>query len=61
MMAQRLKLAEADPPRNLDGATRRRIRTAIDVSFLRAFRVNMFAAAALAAASAGAGLTIRMR
>ncbi|HEY3055744.1 MAG TPA: MFS transporter [Thermoanaerobaculia bacterium] len=61
MVAQRLKLAEAEPPKNLDEATRRRIRTAIDVSFLRAFRVNMFAAAGLAAASAGAGLTIRMR
>jgi MFS family permease len=61
MVAQRLKLAEAEPPKNLDEATRRRIRTAIDVSFLRAFRVDMFAAAGLAAASAGAGLTIRMR
>jgi EmrB/QacA subfamily drug resistance transporter len=61
MMAQRLKLAEAEPPRNLDEATRRRVRTAIDVSFLRAFRVNMFAAAALAAASAGAALWIKSR
>jgi EmrB/QacA subfamily drug resistance transporter len=60
-MAQRLKLAEAEPPRGLDEATRRRVRAAIDVSFLRAFRVNMFAAAALAAASAGAALWISSR
>jgi EmrB/QacA subfamily drug resistance transporter len=56
MMAQSAKLAEAEPPKNLDDAARRRIRAAIEVSFLRAFRVNMFAAAALAAASALAAL-----
>jgi EmrB/QacA subfamily drug resistance transporter len=59
MMAQSAKLAQAEPPKNLDAATRGRIRAAIEVSFLRAFRVNMFAAAALAAVSALAALGIR--
>ena len=58
MSAQTLKLADAQPPRNLDPETRRRIRSAINASFLHAFRLNMFAAAALAVASAGAGLAI---
>jgi MFS family permease len=59
MMAQSAKLAEAEPPRNLDAAARRRIRAAIEVSFLQAFRVSMFAAAALAAVSALAALGIK--
>jgi EmrB/QacA subfamily drug resistance transporter len=59
MMAQSAKLAEAEPPKNLDAAARRRIRAAIEVSFLLAFRVSMFAAAALAAASALAALGIK--
>ena len=59
VMAQSAKLAQAEPPKNLDDAARRRIRAAIEVSFLRAFRVNMFAAAALAAASALAALGIK--
>jgi EmrB/QacA subfamily drug resistance transporter len=59
MMAQSAKLAEAEPPKNLDDSTRGRIRAAVEVSFLRAFRVNMFAAAALAAASALAALGIK--
>ena len=59
MMAQSAKLAQAEPPKNLDDVARRRIRAAIEVSFLRAFRVSMFAAAALAAASALAALGIK--
>jgi MFS family permease len=59
VLAQRLKLAAAEPPRSNDQATQRRIRAAIADSFLRAFRINMLAAAALAAASAGAALAIR--
>jgi hypothetical protein len=59
MMAQSAKLAEAEPPKNLDDTTRGRIRAAIEVSFLSAFRANMFAAAALAAASALAALGIK--
>jgi EmrB/QacA subfamily drug resistance transporter len=61
MLAQSLKLAEAQPPSRVDDATRRRIREAIGASFLRAFRVNMFAAAALALASATAALWIESR
>ena len=59
MMAQKAKLAQAEPPKNLDDATRGRVRAAIEVSFLRAFRVNMISAAALAAASAFAALGIK--
>src|SRR5712691_6761085 len=59
MMAQSGKLAQAEPPKNLDDAARQRIRAAIEVSFLQAFRVNMFAAAALAAVSALAALGIK--
>jgi len=61
MLAQSVKLAEAEPPRNADEETRRRIRAAVEASFLRAFRINMIAAAALAAGSAGAALWIRVR
>jgi EmrB/QacA subfamily drug resistance transporter len=59
MLAQSAKLAAAEPPPNLDEETRRRIRAAVEVAFLRTFRVNMIAAAALAAASASAALWIR--
>ena len=58
MAAQKSKLVAAELPRDLDEATRRRVRVAIDESFLRAFRVNMLAAAALATASAAAAMTI---
>ena len=61
MLAQAARLAQAEPPRNLDPATRRRIRNAIEASFLRAFRVNMLAASALAAMSAIAGSVILSR
>src|SRR5205814_1822424 len=54
MLSQSTKLVEAEPPRNLDDTTRRRIRAAVEVAFLRAFRIDMIAAAALAACSAGA-------
>ncbi len=61
MAEQTLRLADAQPPANADEETRRRIRTAINASFLHAFRVNMLIAAALAAGSAGAALAIRRR
>ena len=61
MLSQTLKLAEAQPPRSVDEATRRRIQAAIAASFLRAFRVNMLAAAALAAASGATALAIKSR
>ena len=59
VMAQSSKLAEAEPPKSLDDATRRRIRGSIEGSFLRAFRVNMLAAAGLAGASALAALGVK--
>jgi EmrB/QacA subfamily drug resistance transporter len=59
MSEQTLKLADAQPPQDLDQQTRRRIRSAIGASFLHAFRLNMMIAAALAAGSAGAALAIR--
>ena len=61
MLSQSAKLAEAEPPPNVDEGTRRRIRSAVEISFLRAFRINMIAAAALAACSGGAALWIRSR
>ena len=61
MLVQSAKLAEAEPPRNVDEATRKRMRSAVELAFLRAFRINMIACAALAASSAGAALWIRPR
>ena len=61
MLAQSAKLAAAEPPANLEPAAGRRIRAAVELSFLRAFRVNMFAAAALAATSALAAVGIKRR
>jgi EmrB/QacA subfamily drug resistance transporter len=61
MTEQTLRLADAQPPKDADPQTRARIRSAIDVSFLRAFRINMLIAAALAAGSAGAALAIERR
>jgi hypothetical protein len=58
MVAQHERLAEARPPRGADAATQKRIETAIAQAFVRAFQVNMLAAAALAVASAGAGLAV---
>jgi EmrB/QacA subfamily drug resistance transporter len=59
MRQQSLKLAAAAPPRTVDETTRQRIVAAVDDSFVRAFRIDMLAAAALAAASAGGALMIR--
>jgi EmrB/QacA subfamily drug resistance transporter len=61
MLAQSAKLAEAEPPSNVGEGTRRRMRAAVEIAFLRAFRINMIAAAALAACSGGAALWIRSR
>ena len=60
ILAQKTKLVEAEPPRNLDGATRARVRGAIEASFLRAFRIDMLAAAALAFAAAATALPIQV-
>jgi len=61
MAEQTLRLADAQPPADADPQTRQRIQSAIDDSFLHAFRLNMLVAAALAAGSAGAALAIRRR
>jgi EmrB/QacA subfamily drug resistance transporter len=61
MRQQSLKLTAAAPPRDVDDATRRKIVTAIGDAFLRSFRVDMFAAAALALASVGGGLLIQAK
>jgi len=61
MKQQSLKLAAAEPPRTLDAATRQRVTAAVDAAFVRAFRIDMLAAAAIAAASAGGAMMIRGR
>jgi EmrB/QacA subfamily drug resistance transporter len=61
MQQQSLKLAEAAPPRSIDAATRKTVTAAVDAAFLRAFRIDMFAAAILAAASAGGAVMIKRR
>jgi EmrB/QacA subfamily drug resistance transporter len=61
MHQQSLKLTAATPPAGIDGNTKRKVETAIDDAFLRAFRVDMFAAAALALASVGGGLLIQAK
>ena len=58
MASQRLLLAEAKAPKTLDAATRARVTAAVDQAFVRAFRISMLAAAALAAASAAGALVI---
>jgi EmrB/QacA subfamily drug resistance transporter len=59
MAEQTLRLADAQPPKDAGEDTGRRVRSAINASFLHAFRLNMLVAAALAAGSAGAALAIR--
>jgi EmrB/QacA subfamily drug resistance transporter len=61
MRQQSLKLAAAVPPRTLDKTTREMVVAAVDDAFVRAFRFDMLAAAALAAASAGGALVIKSR
>ncbi len=61
MSEQTLRLADAQQPANADPQTRARVRSAINASFLYAFRVNMLIAAALAAGSAGSALAIKRR
>jgi EmrB/QacA subfamily drug resistance transporter len=58
MAAQRLRLAEAKPPATLDPTEKAHVTAAIDDAFVRAFRLSMLAAAALAAASAAGALVI---
>jgi EmrB/QacA subfamily drug resistance transporter len=58
MSEQRLRLAEAKPPATLDTTDKARVSAAIDDAFIRAFRISMLAAAALAAASAAGALVI---
>ena len=55
------KLATAQPPKDADPETRRRVTDAVSQAFLRAFRVNMIAAGILAAASAGGAVIIKKR
>jgi len=59
MRQQSLKLAAATPPRGLDEPTRQHVAAAVDAAFVHAFRIDMLAAAAIAAASAGGALVIR--
>ncbi|HXA17270.1 MAG TPA: DHA2 family efflux MFS transporter permease subunit [Thermoanaerobaculia bacterium] len=58
MAAQRLRLAEAKPPATLDAGERARVSAAVDQAFVRAFRISMLTAAALAALSAVGALVI---
>jgi EmrB/QacA subfamily drug resistance transporter len=58
MRQQSLKLAAAAPPPSADEATRKKVTVAIDEAFLRAFRINLFIAAAIAALSAAGGLVV---
>ena len=61
MRQQSLKLAAAAPPPTLAEPTRARVVAAVDDAFVRAFRIDMLAGAAIAAASAGGALVIRGR
>src|SRR6185436_16403738 len=61
MRQQSLRLAEAAPPRGVDEATRKNVVAAVDGAFVRAFRIDMLAAAALAAMSAGGAVVIKGR
>ena len=58
MLAQRERLAEAKPPRD---ANQEVVRDAVRQSFVRAFRVNVLASAALAALAALGGLMVPRR
>lgn len=59
MRQQSLELAAAEPPPTLDPATRKRVKTEVANAFAHAFRVDMLAAAVLAAASAGGAAMIK--
>ena len=61
MREQSLRLAAATPPPGVDAATRDRIVAAVDDSFVHAFRVNMLAAAIIAAASAGGAVVMHRK
>jgi EmrB/QacA subfamily drug resistance transporter len=52
MEAQRIRLADAQPPAGVDGATRAALERAVDLAFVDAFRWIMLLAAALAVLSA---------
>jgi len=58
MLSQRLKLADAAPPKNADPATQRTVALSIDDAFARAFRIDMLGAGALAALSAAGAVVI---
>jgi hypothetical protein len=58
MLAQRLKLADAAPPRDADPPARRIVEDSICGAFEKAFRINMLGAAALAMLSAGGAVVI---
>jgi EmrB/QacA subfamily drug resistance transporter len=59
MASERLRLAEAAPPRDLPAPQREEIARAVAESFVHSFRITMFAAAALAAASALGGMMVK--
>ena len=61
MRQQSLRLAAAAPPRDVDPTTRAKVAAAVGAAFVHAFRVDMLAAAAIAAASAGGALVIKSR
>jgi len=61
MAAQRLKLADAVPPRDADPHLRDVVKVAIRNAFTDAFRVNMLVAAALAMLSAGGAVVVTPR
>jgi len=61
MADQRLKLADAVPPRDADPHLRDVVKVAIRNAFTDAFRVNMLVAAALAMLSAGGAVVVTPR
>ncbi len=61
MHAQAVKLADARPPAGVDAAMRKRVEDAVKQSFVRAFRVDALAAAALAALAAVGGLIVEKK
>lgn len=58
MAAQKLRLAAAEPPRGADATM---VRRAVQLAFVRAFRANVLAAAALAALASLGAFGVRQR
>ena len=61
VLAQRVKLAEVEAPKGADAGTKARVDEAVKHAFVRAFRINVLIAGALAALAAGGAVVIKKR